>query len=676
MYFLGRYISQVSGRGIQLSIDSINDGGIHMLRATITFVLLIYCTSMTSADQTAPLAPGYSSLGYPVPPPGSYSLPAFAAADDGLVIDSDGNHSNLHDLFGSRYVLLNFMYSSCNDINGCPLSSFVYYQLRTEMEKNPQLAKNLRLISLSFDPERDSPEVMKLYANNFINNRKNSHQWQFATTKDEETLLPILESYSQDVQRTMSTESTSAGDISHVLRVFLIDPQKKIRNIYSVSFLHKDLILADLNTLLMEENILAAGTNTLPEKNLRMFGPGDKKEGYDTAEYTTQSRSLTSRTGTKADLFAATSTPQLGLPKLDIPEDIRITPESIDLGRKLFFDRRLSLNDTFSCAMCHIPEQGFASNELAKAVGIEGRSVRRNTPGLYNVGFAKLLFHDGREDSLPQQVWGPLLAKNEMGNPSIGYLINKIKRLPDYQDLFENTFNGKKPTMETVGQALSAYQISLVSGNSPFDRWYYGKNESAVSQSVKNGFNLFTGKARCSSCHLVGETEAIFSDHSLHNTGLGYISSRVDPEKTKRVQLAPGVFVDVKKELIDRVGLPTKADLGLYEITENPDDRWKFKTPILRNVELTAPYMHNGSLSTLRDVVEFYNQGGIENPLLDPLMQPLKLSELEIDEIVEFMRALTGSNVESIVADAYAAPVGDIHSDDPHWAHEFNEATK
>ena len=132
--------------------------------------------------------------------------------------------------------------------------------------------------------------------------------------------------------------------------------------------------------------------------------------------------------------------------------------------------------------MCHIPEQGFSNNEMRTAVGVEGRSVRRNAPSLYNVGYAKLLFHDGRENSLEQQVWGPLLAHNEMANPSIGYVLDKIKHSADYRGLFEKAFH-KPAGMETLGQALASYQRTLNSADSPFDRWYYGKQAQALSDT-------------------------------------------------------------------------------------------------------------------------------------------------------------------------------------------------
>jgi cytochrome c peroxidase len=352
-----------------------------------------------------------------------------------------------------------------------------------------------------------------------------------------------------------------------------------------------------------------------------------------------------------------------------MPADNPITWEKIELGRKLFFDRRLSLNDTFSCAMCHVPDQGFTSNELAMAVGIEGRTVRRNAPTIYNAAYAQLLFHDGREETLEQQVWGPLLANNEMANPSIGYVLNKIRQIDRYPGLFEAAFGGKGVSMETLGMALASYQRTLVSGGSAFDRWYYAHESNALSPAAQRGFKLFTGKAGCVACHAMGKNSALLMDHRLHNTGIGYRASMGSrPEKT-RVLIAPGVTLDIDRSVIDQVGAKPPTDLGRYEVTQNPADRWKYKTPTLRNIALTAPYMHNGSLSTLAEVVAFYDGGGVPNKVLDPLIKPLHLSEQEQLDLVAFMQSLTGSNVDALVADAFAVPVGDIKQGDPGWVH-------
>ncbi len=435
------------------------------------------------------------------------------------------------------------------------------------------------------------------------------------------------------------------------------------------NYCYKIVLLILLSLLISVATIFTVKADIVNEDAI--FGPGDRKDGYDTEAYVTNSLSVTARRGKRADLMQYVERPPLGLPQVAIPDYNEITQEKVELGRLLFFDRRLSLNDTFSCAICHIPEQGFTSNEIATAVGFEGRSVHRNSPTIYNVAYYDILFQDGREDSLEQQVWAPLLAHNEMANPSIGFVINKIKGIKEYDGLFENAFDGKGPTMETVGAALASYQRALNSANSKFDRWYYGKQEDALSYDEKQGFALFMGKAKCSSCHLVNQEYALFTDNRMHNTGHGYATSMgIGPEKT-RVQLAPGVFVDVENELIDSVRQqPKPNDVGLYSVTQNPFDRWKYRTSSLRNVALTAPYMHDGAFSTLREVIEFYNKGGVPNELLSPLITPLDLTDKEIEQLIAFMNSLTGDNVETLVADAFAAPIGDLRQEDPNWAHD------
>ncbi|MGI9227537.1 MAG: cytochrome-c peroxidase [Gammaproteobacteria bacterium] len=434
------------------------------------------------------------------------------------------------------------------------------------------------------------------------------------------------------------------------------------------------LILSCAVGLIFVSNTLQSSTAEGETNHKAVFGPGDVKKGYESTDYKTHSFDIQKRIGKEANLMEFVEQPPLGLPPVKTPKDNPITNEKIELGRKLFFDRRLSINDTLSCAICHIPEQGFTNNEIETAVGVEGRTGKRNAPTVYNSGYLEKIFHDGRESTLEQQVWAPFLARNEMANPSIGYVINKIKAIKEYDGLFEAAFNGRGPTMETIGMALASYQRTLNAANSPFDRWYFGKEENAVNEQVKSGFKLFIGKGACNTCHLIQDDYALFADDKLHNTGLGYqVSMGIQP-KTKRVQLAPGVFTDLDMSVIKSVSRPKENDLGQYEVTENPNDRWKFRTPTLRNVALTAPYMHNGSMLTLREVVEFYNQGGVPNEVLSPLIRPLNLSDEEINGIVAFLESLTGDNVAIIVADAFAAPIGDIGIDDPNWAHE-NKST-
>ncbi|MBX2870203.1 MAG: SCO family protein [Acidiferrobacterales bacterium] len=595
-------------------------------------------------------------MDYAPPTPGSYDLSNIGVAPDGRVLDSNGGETTLHQVFSGKLTLLSFMYSSCNDINGCPLSSYVFYKIKSAMEADEALSKQLQLVSLSFDPEVDTPEVMRLYADNF-KYAGSAGSWHFLTTDSITELAPILIDYDQDVQRQfIVSDGEETVELSHLLKVFLIDESLTIRNIYSVSFLHADLLIADVKTLMLE------GESDQPQMQLAgstLSQPGDYKQGYESKSYTTKSLALESRLGVKADLFKLAQRKVNGLPELPVPENNPLTQKKIELGRKLFFDRRLSINDTFSCAMCHIPEQGFTSNEISTAVGVEGRSVRRNSPTLYNVGYLSTLFHDGREENLEQQVWSPLLARNEMANPSVGYVLKKIRSFADYDGLFEEAFDGEKVGMENLGQALASYQRTLIAADSPFDRWLYDNQPNAMSAEAKQGFELFDGKAGCSGCHLVQNNQALFSDNLLHNTGLGYKNSIQKNEIAKRITLAPGVFLDVDPEYIATVGEKKPSDVGQYEVTENPADRWKFRTPTLRNIALTAPYMHNGEFGTLREVLEFYNQGGVPHELQSPLIRPLGLAESELNAIEAFLNSLTSHDIDILVSDAFTAPIGD-----------------
>ena len=621
----------------------------HLKLIIILLTLLSHAASAVAIDNQVaeiPLAPGYGALDYQLPQPGSYDLPVFKSAADGQVLTTTGKSSHLLTEFDNKYVLMGFVYSSCDDVNGCPLTSYVFYELKSAMEKDPVLAERFKLISLSFDPENDTPDKMKLYANNF-KYAGNTGEWQFLTTASQEHLKPILKDYDQSIQQQI-VDGKTTNKINHILRVFLIDPKQQIRNIYSVSFLHADTVLNDLRTLLVHEKNAQSGNqlkqSAVTTTNVSLSDP----------------KILGSYEGKPADLMSILSTQQLGLPPVKIPESNPISLKKINLGRKLFFERRLSFNDTVSCAICHIPQQGFSNNEMATAVGVEGRSVRRNSPTLYNVVYNQILFHDGREENLEQQIWGPLLAKNKMANVSIGAVLKKIRNIPEYKQEFQAAFEGKGLTMETLGMALASYQRSLISGNSAFDQWFYGHKKDAIPSEAQRGFKLFTGKAGCSSCHRIEKDYALFTDNQLHNTGHGYAKSMGIRPLTKRILLAPGIYQNVDFDIIESVSKKAPADLGLYEITQNPYDRWKYKTPTLRNIALTAPYFHDGSVGSLKEVVRFYNRGGVMNETLDPRISLLNLSEEEEDELVAFMETLTGHNTDTLISDAYSAAVGNL----------------
>jgi cytochrome c peroxidase len=351
--------------------------------------------------------------------------------------------------------------------------------------------------------------------------------------------------------------------------------------------------------------------------------------------------------------------PPLGLPPLPVPADNPATEAKVALGRKLFFDRRLSRNGTMSCGMCHVPEQGFTNNELARPIGTEGRSLRRNAPTLFNVAYATSLFHDGRETRLETQIISPILDRSEMANPSVGFLVAKIARLPDYAGRFAAAF-GAGPSIDRMGQAIASYQRSLLSANSRFDRWRYGGDGTALSAEAKTGFALFTGMAGCSACHLIGAAAALFTDNRFHDTGLGWYNATVRPTErgAVAVEIAPGVRVPLDRAAIEAVGLPEPGDLGRHEVTLDPADLWRFKTPSLRNVALTGPYMHDGSFTSLEQVVRFYDKGGHPSPGLDPAIVPLGLTDAERAALVAFLESLTGDNVADLVADARSVAVG------------------
>lgn len=329
----------------------------------------------------------------------------------------------------------------------------------------------------------------------------------------------------------------------------------------------------------------------------------------------------------------------LGLPEKTWTDG---SPEQIALGKKLFSDRRLSFNNTLSCSMCHLTENGFASNQTSRAIGIEGRTGRRNAPSILNVAYQKTFFHDGRETDLAQQAWLPLLDHAEMGNTSFGMVIDRIRSYSDYDNLFEKAFNGEGPTMHSVGTAIAAFERTLLSGNSRFDRWYFGKDETALTQAEKDGFEVFSGKGRCTQCHLIDSDSAIFTDHLFHDTGIGYYQTQSLGTGTFKVQLTPDTFISITDKLVSSASEPWKNDLGRFEVTVNPEDRWAFKTPSLRDVSRTGPYMHEGSLQHLEDVVDFYDRGGIPHDGMSDKIAPLGLTATEKANLVAFLKTLDG----------------------------------
>lgn len=381
----------------------------------------------------------------------------------------------------------------------------------------------------------------------------------------------------------------------------------------------------------------------------RQAGQGDSRAGYDSRAFRTDSRRIPATAGERLELAALAARPPLGLPPLNDPPEAGL----IDLGRRLFFDRRLSANGTLSCGMCHIPEQAFIQNELATPVGIEGRFVRRNAPALYNVAYRTRLFHDGRETALARQIWSPLTAANEMGNPSRESVLVRIAAEPAYRDAFLERF-GTVPDESNLGTALAAYQRALLSADSPFDRWYFAGDSSAASLAARQGFLLFVDSG-CARCHSFRNDHAHFTDDAAHRTGVEHASRVREASLPRRMQIAPGEVTPVSAG----AAAPERNDDGLAEVTGRPEDRWRYRTPSLRNVALTAPYMHDGSLPTLAAVVEFYDAGAGSDPGRDPGLVPLGLTTEDRQALIAFLESLTGSNVDALAADARSVPIGE-----------------
>jgi len=287
-----------------------------------------------------------------------------------------------------------------------------------------------------------------------------------------------------------------------------------------------------------------------------------------------------------------------------IPANNPLSEAKVELGKLLFFDPRLSRDNTVSCATCHSPYHGF-SNAAVVSAGVGGAVGTRNSSTAINRLFSKEQFWDGRAADLEEQAKGPLTNPVEMAMPSEDAVVQTVSIIRGYRPHFVKAFGDKTVTIDRIAQAIASYERTILSGDSPYDR-YLGGQTDALSPSAVRGLGLFLGKGRCIQCH-VG---ANFTDEKYHNLGVGMDSP-----------------------------LP---DLGRFEVTKVEADKGAFKTPGLRNVAEQAPYMHDGSERTLRQVMELYNRGGNKNPWLSPLMLPLELSEQEIDDLVAFMHALTG----------------------------------
>ena len=305
----------------------------------------------------------------------------------------------------------------------------------------------------------------------------------------------------------------------------------------------------------------------------------------------------------------------LGLDKdaFEVPKDNPMTKEKVELGHLLFFDKRLSQDNSIACSSCHIPQLAYTDGQPV-STGIKHQQGGRSAPTAINRGFTKAQFWDGRAATLEEQSVGPLTNPIEHGFANNDAVVAKINSINGYKILFKQSFGTDAITIKHVGKAIASFQRTLVSGNSPYDKFEEKGDKTALSESAKRGKELFFGKALCSLCH----NGPNFSNEQFHNIGIGWGGEGLD--------------------------------VGRFNVTKDKKDIGAFKTPTLREISKTAPYMHDGSLATLEEVVDHYNGGGIKNPFLDNLILPLKLTDSEKKDLVEMLRSLNGEGWQHVKA--------------------------
>lgn len=290
-----------------------------------------------------------------------------------------------------------------------------------------------------------------------------------------------------------------------------------------------------------------------------------------------------------------------------VPKDNPLTEEKIKLGKRLYFEKALSLDYSLSCASCHVPEKGFADpNQFSAGVG--GKRGGRQAPSIINRVFSRHQFWDGRAESLEDQALGPIMNPIEMSMPNVGVVLERLKADPTYVEDFRAAFPDDGDITDIhLAQAIASFERTIMSGNSPFDRYLAG-DQMAMSESAKRGFQIFKDekKGNCETCHVSFN----FTDENFNNLGVGMSAKN--------------------------------PDLGRYAITQLEGQQGAFKTPTLREVANTAPQMHDGSQKTLEAVVAFYNKGGHPNKWLSPKIKPLHLTKQEQQDLVEFLKALSG----------------------------------
>ena len=354
----------------------------------------------------------------------------------------------------------------------------------------------------------------------------------------------------------------------------------------------------------------------------------------------------------------AGAAPPLGLPPAPELADNPQTPAKIALGDKLFNDKRFSTTGEVSCATCHAAEKAFTDSPLRVAEGVNKLTGTRNSPTVVNAVYATTLFWDGRSPDLEDQALHPFVNPVEMGLADHEPILAIVRSDPEYAAAFQAVFGKRRQaiTMKEVTQAIAAFERTKVAGDSAFDRWRYGGKPDALTAAQRRGFDLFVGEGRCVSCHRIEQTQALFTDNRFHNIGVGINGIQAD------VPALAGKFLEAEYTAseVDKAVLTNAktSELGRFAVTRGFDHLGAFRTPTLRNVAATAPYMHDGSLATLRDAMVHYNNGGVTregdpvNDFLSGGIRPLGLSETQIDDLVAFMEALTSPEFADLAAAA------------------------
>jgi cytochrome c peroxidase len=319
-----------------------------------------------------------------------------------------------------------------------------------------------------------------------------------------------------------------------------------------------------------------------------------------------------------------------------VPKDNEMTPERVQLGRRLYFETRLSKDGTVACATCHDVSRGFTDRRPVSE-GVGDQLGKRNAPTTMNAFLFQTMFLDGRAPTLEEQAKLPILNPIEMAQPNRETVVAAIAKDPEYVRLFQKAY-GRKPNYDDLARAIAAFERTFVFLDAPFDRFVRG-DAAAISESAKRGWVLFNGKARCVSCHMLNPSNPLGTDNRFHNIGVAAHKQNFEQLADQALKALAG---KEGLEAVDHLALETDlSELGRFMVTKNRADIGGFKTLQLRNAAMTAPYMHDGSMQTLWDVMDHYNKGGEPNAFLDGGIEPLALTEQEIDDVVALMFTLT-----------------------------------